>query len=365
MMNEVKAASGAYDIAYQWAMKLPGAAGQSALYNILDIPEIRTDAAWWNSDSVEALTLVPGKLFYASNAINCFNASEAHGLYFNNHLVDAYGLESPYELVKNGGWTLGKMYGMMEAVMSNADGSEERTAEDMYGITSGWGAVMVYYHGCGEKLGEIRYENDTPSIDITFTEERGLKAADWIYKVQTDRAMTADPVSDPWANSVFYNSHALFYVAALYNMTTLRENMEDDFGVIPSPKLDEAQERYYVTCGGRNSPLMCIPADQQDASRTGNIVEALSIYSAERLVEPYIEVLLSEKYARDEDTKGMIRLMIDSVTWDAGFLTVQLFFDAWYPAVAQGGSETMASTAQKIKSKVDREFAKYIDGIIG
>ena len=110
---------------------------------------------------------------------------------------------------------------------------------------------------------------------------------------------------------------------------------------------------------------MCFPADQQDAARTGNIVEALSIYSAERLVEPYIEVPLSEKYARDEDTKGMIRLMIDSVTWDAGFLTVRLFFDAWYPAIAQGGSETMASTAQKIKSKVDRDFPKYIAGIIG
>ena len=365
MINEVTAGTGAYDIAFQWAMKLPGAAAQRALYNLYDILEIHTDASWWNGDSVEALTLLPGKLYYAANAINCSNAYDCAGLFFNSRLVDAYSLDSPYELVKSGDWTLSRMYGMMETVMSNMDGTEKRTAEDMYGITSAWGAVMIFYHGCGVKLGEIRYEEDAPSMEITFAGEKELKAADWIYRVLTDSSMTADMNKDPWSVEAFYNGHSLFYSVGLYNMSLLRENMEDDFGVIPSPKLDETQERYYVCSGGRNSPLMCIPADQTDAARTGNIVEALSIYSAENLVEPYIEVLLSEKYARDEDTRNMIRLLIDNITWDAGFLTVQLFFDTWYPAVEKGGDETLTSTAQKIKNKVDKEFAKYIEGISG
>ena len=56
---------------------------------------------------------------------------------------------------------------------------------------------------------------------------------------------------------------------------------------------------------------------------------------------------------------------IDNITWDAESLTVQLFFDTWYPAVEKGGDETLTSTAQKIKNKVDKEFAKYIEGISG
>ena len=358
MIAEVMASSGEYDIAVQWAMYLIGAASQGMLYNILDIPEMNTEAAWWNKDSVQNYQLVPGKLYYASNALYCNIIDAAFGLFFNKNLIESYSLENPYELVNNGTWTMDKMYSMMETVAGNTDGLDTRSAGDMYGIAAGWGSGAAFYHAYGLKYGEI--DPKTNQMNVAFANERAILASDWINKILGDKNLTADPQYDTWAGESFTTGHTLFICSNIAHTASYRDVEDVSLGIVPVPKLDDSQERYYVNIGGRNNPLICLPADQTDASRTGNILEALTIYNHEKVTDVYIDVLLSSKYAQDVETRDMIKLLIDNLTYDVGFITIPTLFDTWVAAAKDG---KIASAAKSIANAVQIEFEGYIEKI--
>jgi len=152
----------------------------------------------------------------------------------------------------------------------------------------------------------------------------------------------------------------VFICSNIANTASYRDVEDVSLGIVPVPKLDDSQERYYVNSGGRNNPLICLPADQTDASRTGNILEALTIYNHEKVTDVYIDVLLSSKYAQDVETRDMIKLLIDNLTYDVGFITIPTLFDTWVAAAKDG---KIASAAKSIANAVQIEFEGYIEKI--
>ena len=56
----------------------------------------------------------------------------------------------------------------------------------------------------------------------------------------------------------FYEGRALFYDSTLNAAETLRD-MNDDFGIVPTPKFDEAQSDYRSFVNGASS-MVCVPA---------------------------------------------------------------------------------------------------------
>ncbi len=369
MMNDVVSGSGEFDITFQWASHLPTLAIEGTLYDIMQIDEIDTASPWWNQSYVNSFQLVPGKLYYGSNAIFINNLTSAGGIFFNSDLVEEYALDDPYVLVENGTWTLDAMYGMMETVMGNLDGSDTRSPEDMYGMTFAIGNIMYVYSACDVFLAEMD-END--KLVITYTGEKEGQVADWLYKVLSDKAMVADMNNDAWAFGmdngsmiapVFNAGHCLFYPGSIWGMQYLRNNMEYNFGVLPGPKFDENQAEYRSCCGGLNTGLFAISSLQEDPSRTGNIVEALSIYSYEYLIEAYIDINLGGKVARDEETRTMLEIILNSTVFDPGLMLFSSVWDSFYPAVKKAGGSELASTAASVREKVETEFNTLYDGM--
>ena len=89
--------------------------------------------------------------------------------------------------------------------------------------------------------------------------------------------------------------------------------MEADFGVLPPPKYDEAQDRYYSII---IDPFMqMIPITAKNAERTGNILDVLAAASHDTVVDAYVNVTLSGKVARDADTVRMLRLVFDDLSY--------------------------------------------------
>ena len=71
--------------------------------------------------------------------------------------------------------------------------------------------------------------------------------------------------------SMFQNGQALYYMQ-LMNLASSLRDMEADFGILPFPKYDASQDRYYSTVGSWHSVFFCVPAYMEDAERTGAIV---------------------------------------------------------------------------------------------
>jgi hypothetical protein len=153
------------------------------------------------------------------------------------------------------------------------------------------------------------------------------------------------------ANQSLFLDATLFYIAAL-------RDMEADFGILPYPKYDEAQDKYY----SRVSYYWCcvIPVTNEDTEFTGAILEALNCESANSVVPAYYEIALKGKYSRDTESEQMLQLISDNRIVDIGDTTMcDKIRDNFMASLFASNKRDLAS---KLAS-VDKQLQKYIEKI--
>ena len=96
----------------------------------------------------------------------------------------------------------------------------------------------------------------------------------------------------------------------------MMRSFDVDFGIIPFPKADEKQGRYYTRNGG-GFPLM-VPANAQNPDRTGVILETLAAESKNTTLPAYKEINLKTKYVRDEESVEMLNNIFENTYMDLG-----------------------------------------------
>ncbi|MGM9625046.1 MAG: hypothetical protein ACI3XM_04975, partial [Eubacteriales bacterium] len=92
-----------------------------------------------------------------------------------------------------------------------------------------------------------------------------------------------------------------------------------NFGIIPFPKYDEAQENYYTHVDG-HAPLMCLPKTNTYTERTGVIIECLNAESYRTCVPAVYDIVLTEKFSRDEMSVKMLDIILDGRTQNFGYV---------------------------------------------
>lgn len=117
---------------------------------------------------------------------------------------------------------------------------------------------------------------------------------------------------------MFAGGQALFYAIFFDTITDLRD-METDFGILPYPKLNEAQTDYASTSRD-NFDVFALPLDVKDPECSGIITEAMCAESYRTVIPAYYDVVLKTKSSRDEESAEMIDMIRDSLTFDFGYL---------------------------------------------
>lgn len=273
--------------------------------NWAQIPNIDLTQDYWVQNSLKAFSLM-NNIYFAVSAFDITHYDSVRAFGFNKNMIEEYQLESPYDLVNNGTWTLDKYLEQCMAVASDVNGDSKWTADDMYG-TDGWSNVYVntLMAGIDSILSIGKDENDMPyfNLDEEYYMNRIQKVSDMMKERQNGLINTGD---------IFLNGHSLFFNGLICNFAPLRE-MEDEFGIIPAPKYDEAQEEY-INLGG--SPFfMVVPIVSDDLDRTGAIMEGLAYDSVGLIDVAYYEKLLKGKTSRDEESSAMLDLIFSTLEW--------------------------------------------------
>ena len=108
----------------------------------------------------------------------------------------------------------------------------------------------------------------------------------------------------------------LFYENQLGSIMSAEfRDMEEDFGVLPTPKLDETQKEY-MTEIQESSTFVVIPITCADKEFASVVVEALCAESYRRVILPYLEECLKIKYVRDSRSGQNIDIILESATKD-------------------------------------------------
>ncbi|MBE6616135.1 MAG: hypothetical protein E7631_12625 [Ruminococcaceae bacterium] len=294
------------------------------LWNTNEIDAIDINNPWWNKTAIDSVTLCD----YAFSLFGDLHVGYFETFYpavFNKTMIKELNLPDPYQLVRDGTWTLDVMIEMMMSVKNDADGDGKWTTADRYPFSMYQdNAPICLLHTSNINL-FVRDEkgvpvwNGLPEKYLTTYE----KLASTMFSDQHNNAHNAGgslgaglPVHKHHA--MMYLGNTLFLFEPLGAVKNLRD-VEFGIGIAPLPKYDEAQENY-LTYIFHCANAIAIPITNPDAERTGVILEHMAAYSHETVRDVFFNTTLDFKYAQDQEGQEMLDIMFAGGTFELGYV---------------------------------------------
>ena len=358
--NSVAAGDNAYDAAMLAGYAMCGLASGGFLMDMNNMSPLDLSKPWWDQKANRDL-MIKNKMLYTTGYISNVVNEATLAILFNKKLVQDYGFESPYDLVRGGEWTYDKLIEMALQVGQDLNGDGKMGFEDLFGAFI-WDDTM---HGIVNSIGEkCAVINNAGEIELTLNTERTLKSFDKYIDFILDRNHALIYQREDWSgektNAMFANNQGLFYLQIMELVVRLRA-MEIDFGVLPYPKLEKTQDNYYSTVNGWHAGFMCVPTGQDDEARTGAILEAMAAESMYTLKPAYYDIALKGKYIRDEESEDMLDLIFESKIYDIGWLYEIGGYNEEIMNLCRNRKTDFVSMYEKSMTKAERDIAKLND----
>ena len=337
--NVILAGDDSYDILVCHARKISGYAHNQLLLEWNSrMKYIDLDKPWWNQDSRQSLS-VANKLYTCSGDICHLNLGAANGMFYNKQLFKELRIDDLYDTVKSGKWTFDEFTKLAKLGLSDLNGDGKYDFEnDRLGYATTWwiGPIQVLYTG-GQRICE-KDKND--ELTLTLNTERTVDIFEKFFAFTDSDAgyvINADDGRDK-LDKAFSENRLMFTDGNIKILDSLRD-MKADFGIIPWPKFDENEEKYYTNVdAGCN--LIGVPITVSDPDRVSIILEALCAEGYKTVIPQYYEVALQTKYSRDDESVQMLDLIRDGRVFDAGYFYDNTVFPSAINSIGQQLSKT-------------------------
>ena len=339
---------------------------QGLFYNLDNIPTINLEGSWWKTSTIESSRLGQNNgIYFLQSEVAMMTLQGVWCIFFNETIMQNLGLEFPYQLVRDGKWTLEKLLEYTKAGMAlNGDDSFTWNAggSSVYGLTSPDNAMVALVTGIDEPFIK-KDSNNMPFLSIE--NERFFSGIDKIIDITSVSGQFMEANED--RNTSTRNYERLFEIGrsfmiiAEFKSADLFRGMEDSLGIVPIPKFDEAQENYRHMLF-RQCPVLVIPQTNSIPLETGIIVDALEYKSHTEVTPVYYDVSLSFKGLRNDDSIEMMHIINNSISLDLGItydMTRQLSDDI-RSALANGRID-IASLIERRKASVETNIEKTMD----
>jgi hypothetical protein len=342
--QSVQAGDDEYQIVLADSMR--GNTGLVAGGSLLDMMQVDTidfSREYWNHDAPKKLT-INGKLFFAKSK---YVIPSVGVVTFNKHLVDDLGLNSPYDEVRNGTWTLDTFIADIQKGSFDLNGDGDMTIDDRYGLVcmADWPLdCMIYAAGL-----TITTLNSEGEMELSIWSDKALSLYDKLHNLINYGENT---FHWPWGTDAketitMASDRALFEFRRSDGLDELRDS-DIDFGIVPYPKYDENQAEYSINDYSRN---ICIPVAVKDSGMVGKTLEMLAYYSDLYVYSAYYDTLLTGKVVRDRESIEMLDIISNSVVFDGGMT---------YFGLNGGGIENiMYYVSRQIYGKKKNDFASF------
>jgi len=240
IINSIQADEGAYDLILLRSSGLLQLMTGGLLYQLEDIPYLNPEADYWDIGSWDNFAL-GGKHYVISGDFSTQDELAYFCTFFNKNIIEDMNMESPYELVKNGTWTLDKMHEMGEIAKVDVNNDGKMNKDDNFGVSYIWDMVVGVANGLGVTYGNLDEEG---KLVMNLRDENVVDRFLHIVDEMFDRSVFVNvKVIGLDELAIFTNARTLFTLGGVYYASTFRE-MENEFGILPYPKYNEEQESY-------------------------------------------------------------------------------------------------------------------------
>lgn len=187
----------------------------------------------------------------------------------------------------------------------NGDGKLDYD-NDQYGF-SGWQyeQIPAMYIGLGGQV--LQKDKTTKMPSLVVEDERTYKVTEAMNEVFKREGAFYHGTTYGLEDKMFSGGRLMFNDAFLSQLTGYRD-MEQEFGFIPYPMLDEKQGEYYArwpNIGG----LFYLPVTNTKTDFTGFIMEAMAEEAYFTVMPAYLDIVLTLKATRDTESEEMIPII--------------------------------------------------------
>ncbi len=258
------------------------------LMDVAKMPYVDLNKSYYNKQFNDVYYLRDNLYLFASDTT--FPCQSAVKWLVNDDRMVDLGYERDYlfHKVESGDWNLSVVWDMIEgvAIDVNNDGIEDDN--DIYGIGSNCWQLAPLYPATGLK--GCYYTED--GFEFDYGTEYSITVFNAILDLQNSPDVKFDGDNDVW-----YLGNALFTVSGgpIHDLRL----MEFDFSVLPMPRFNEEQDRYYNFCSGGVS---IVPATVANENLVGASIEAMAWASAKHLVPAFHDDFIEQGVLRNNES---------------------------------------------------------------
>ncbi len=373
-----------YDVVMPYIPNAATLSQEGYLTDLRKLENIHLDMPYYDQGSVKDLSIC-GKNYFVTGDLTLLAADVTHVLLFNKDVVTNNRLESPYDLVESGRWTIDKLHEMAKFITAQTDDMTEWTHMDTYGFLVNSNFISSMFIGAGERF-TSKDNQDKPIVSVYS--ESAVSTFDKIYNLVNDitatgqidnmsREFGSTAVADGktvWvaATEAIASGRCLFRAVSLNAILALGE-YDCNFGVLPAPMLNEQQDRYYCRVSTIYASCIAIPTNVKDAEMSSIIADAMMQASTNTSKEAYIEVIMKNRKIQDDESAEILDLIFESRVYDFGTVfnwggasegDVNSITGFMNNIAFQSGSNTFVSTwetnASGVQTAMDETVDKYL-----
>ncbi len=321
---------------------------------------------WWDAAATEQYNFF-GIQAAVSGAYSLYNFSTRHCYVFNGGMLEnaAPGTDL-YTEVREGSWTVDRMYelGALGVMDLNGDGAMDKD-NDQWGIVS---SVTRHYSALLAGAG-VKYIDRNEDGELIFAVPESEYAMNVISKLvhlnEGNNIYTSgtNDIGGGAESPIFYDGRAMFVAAYVGEAARMRD-IEFDIGIVPPPKFDISQDRYYSLVEGGAQSVLPRTLGGDDLHKAAVLLNAFAYYSDLESVPAYIEQVLMAKTARNEASSDMLRLCFDFSCYDLGTgiwssdTKNQFTANVFLPR-----SDTAASLCAKIGKVIGKQLERFTKSV--
>ena len=300
----------------------------NCFYNLYEVENVDLSMPWYNQSWIECSPdgVVPWICGDATLSILRFTFVTMCNL----PLLNQYGIDNIYADVTNMTWTLDRQHEIVNTIYEDTNHNGLYDVGDVFGfVTNTCTATDAYWSAC--------------DLDFINKNEDG----DFYLAVDVDKCTTAtDKI-----NALFHNNNGTLilphqsgdieydiayegfgsdlYAFATFRLIAVEEEplieMESPYGILPMPMLDEDQAgygTYFHDMSYAIAILGCVKEERLPI--IGATLEVFSQYSYNYTRSVYLDTALKGRYLRDQESREVLDLVVDSVSINAGLVYFSL-----------------------------------------
>ena len=363
VQNEASAPTGDFQMIDYRLGETATLATSGYLYDFYELG-IDLEQPWWDSGTAEFV--LAGGVYFMSGSLNYADDGVTYVLIFNKDMQKTYSntVPNPYQTARDGEWTLEYFNNVIQGISSdNGDGKWDEL--DTYGFINTWEYGNTFFIGS-----DLRYINNSGvdgEITLVLSDKAQMEKALNVLELSqaiyhNNNASYMSPAGqEGLGQTAFKENRGLFYGEVVNHLTPLTQEMETEFGILPVPKYDKAQEFYRTWTHASGSTFSITSAISADKAETvGQIVQAYAILSHKLLKPAYYDIMLTSRNVHDADSADMMDLMFANRVYEMSFYFSSFGFFELFKTATNDNADNFSSKYASQAKTFDRKLATVL-----